>query len=346
MHTHIIPEVLPKFADKFGYGGFIYLDHHKAGKARMLVDGKFFREIKENCWAADVRIEEYAQHQTQVQVVCTIPVMFSYWAKPHDTWALSQFLNDHLAELVKAYPQQYIGLGTIPMQDTFLAIKELERCKEIGLAGVQIGSNVNQLNLNEPQFFHIFEACQDLGMAVLVHPWEMMGKENTERYWLPWLVGMPAETTRAITSLIFGGVLQKLPNLRIAFAHAGGSFFATIGRIEHGYNCRPDLVAIDNPINPREYMGKFWVDSITHDAKMLRYVLEMVGSEKVMLGSDYPFPLGDLEIGKFIEEMNLPQKDLENIMAKSALAWLDLPESQFLVPNEGKTDAQTLKTTN
>lgn len=330
MHTHIIPEKLPKFADKFGYGGFIYLDHHKQGKARMLIDGKFFREIRENCWNPELRVEEYQQFDTQVQVICTIPVMFSYWAKPHDTWDLSQFLNDHIAQIVQDYPQNYIGLGTIPMQDTFLAIKELERCKEIGLAGIQIGSNINQLNLNEPLFFHIFEACQDLGMAVLIHPWDMMGKPDMSKYWLPWLVGMPAETARAICSMIFGGVFERLPDLRVAFAHAGGSFLSTIGRIEHGFNCRPDLVAIDNNHNPRNYMGKFWVDCITHDPKMLNYVLDMVGSEKVTLGSDYPFPLGDLEIGAFINEMDLHQKDVENIFANSTLEWLNIPKEQFI----------------
>ncbi|NJO01910.1 MAG: amidohydrolase, partial [Bacteroidia bacterium] len=255
MHTHIIPPKLPKFADKFGYGGFVYLDHHKADRARMLIDNQFFREIKSNCWDPAQRIDEYAQFQTQVQVISTIPVMFSYWAKPQDTLEVAQFLNDDMATLIQKYPRHYLGLGTLPMQDTDLAIAELDRCKtELGMVGVQIGSNINQLNLNEAQFFPIFEACQHLGMAVLVHPWEMMGKAQTNKYWLPWLVGMPAETARAIASMIFGGVFEKLPTLRVAFAHAGGSFLPTIGRLEHGFQARPDLVAIDNPVSPRQYL--------------------------------------------------------------------------------------------
>ena len=331
LHTHIIPEKLPRFADKFGYGGFVYLDHHKKGRARMLIDDKFFREIKSNCWDAKERIEDYKQFKTQVQVVCTIPVMFSYWAKPQDTLELSKFLNDDIAQLAKDYPKNYIGLGTIPMQDTALAIQELERCKnELGLVGIQIGSNINKLNLNEPQFFPIFEACQDLGMAVLVHPGEMMGREDMNKYWLPWLVGMPAETTRAICSMIFGGIFEKLPNLRVCFAHAGGSFLSTIGRIEHGFNCRPDLVAIDNNVNPREYLSKFWVDCITHDPVMLKYVLEMMGSNRVTLGSDYPFPLGDLEIGAFIETMDISDEDKENIYSNATLEWLNLEKEQFV----------------
>lgn len=330
-HTHILPKKMPNWTDKFGYGDFIYLQHHKKGFAKMMRGNQFFREIKENCWDPKIRIEEYKQFNTEVQVVCTIPVMFSYWAKPHDCLDLSKFLNDHLAKLVKEYPGQYIGLGTLPMHETELAVKELERCKKIGLRGIQIGSNINDENLNEARFFPIFEACEKLSMAILVHPWNMMGEKNIQRYWLPWLVGMPAETARAVCSMIFGGILERLPKLRVNFAHAGGSFLPTIGRIQHGFDCRPDLVAIDNTVPPKNYLGKFWVDSVTHDPLMLEYVIKLVGSEKITLGSDYPFPLGDLEIGKFIEEMNLTQKQKEDIFHNAALDWLGMTKSDLML---------------
>ncbi len=329
MHTHILPKVMPNWTEKFGYGKFIHLEHLEDGTADMMQGGQFFRNIQENCWDENIRITDYENYATKVQVVCTIPVMFSYWAKTADCVSLSQFLNDHIAELVQRYPKNYIGLGTIPMQDTEEAIKELERIKSIGLVGIQIGSNINDENLSEEKFFPIFEACERLGLAIMVHPWQMMGFDSMKKYWLPWLVGMPAETSRAACSLIFGGVLERLPNLRICFSHAGGSFLPTIGRIEHGYNCRPDLVAIDNPINPREYLGKFWVDSITHDLDALKYILKLQGSNRVCLGSDYPFPLGDLEIGKFIEESDLSASDKANIFHNSTLEWLDLDKKAF-----------------
>jgi len=328
-HTHILPEKLPQWTDKFGYGDFIYLNHHKKGAAQMMKGNQFFREIKENCWDPELRIKEYEAFNTKVQVVCTIPVMFSYWAKPHDCLTVSEFLNDHIAEIVTKYPKNYIGLGTVPMQDAELAIQELERCKKIGLKGIQIGSNINDENLNEERFYPIFEACEKLSMAILVHPWNMMGMKQMQRYWLPWLVGMPAETSRAMCSMIFGGIFERLPKLRVNFAHAGGSFMSTIGRIEHGFNCRPDLVAIDNNVNPRNYLGKFWVDCITHDAMMLEYVIKLQGTKKITLGSDYPFPLGDLEIGKFIEEMDISQESKEDIFSTSTLEWLDLDKKMF-----------------
>lgn len=330
MHSHIMPKHLPNWKDKFGYDGFIHLDHHRPGFARMMQGEKFFREIAENCWDGAVRIEEYKKTNTQVQVVCTIPVLFAYFAKPEDGLEVAQYLNDDIANLVRQYPKNYIGLGTLPMQAPELAVRELHRIKEIGLVGVQIGSNINDKNLNEEEFFPIWEACEKLGLAVFVHPWNMMGKPQMEKYWLPWLVGMPAETSRAMCSMIFGGVFEKFPKLRVNFGHAGGSFLATIGRIEHGFNCRPDLVAIDNDHNPRNYLGKFWVDCITHDAVMLEYVLKMQGSSKVTLGSDYPFPLGDLEIGQFILDHDFDNQTVEDIFCNSILDWLDLDKELFI----------------
>jgi aminocarboxymuconate-semialdehyde decarboxylase len=321
---------MPNWTEKFGYGKFIHLESNPDGSANMMQGGNFFRRIVENCWDESLRIKEYEQFNTQVQVVCTIPVMFSYWANPNDCAELSRFLNDHIAELVQQYPKHYIGLGTIPMQDIDESIKELERIKSIGLVGIQIGSNINDKNLNEDEFFPIFEACSRLGLAVMIHPWQMMGFDSMKKYWLPWLVGMPAETSRAACSMIFGGVLERLPKLRVCFSHAGGSFLPTLGRIEHGFNCRPDLVAIDNQVNPREYVGKFWVDSITHDIDALKYILNMQGSKRVCLGSDYPFPLGDLEIGKFIEESDLSNIQIEDIFCNATLEWLDLDINNFL----------------
>lgn len=329
MHTHILPKHLPDWSRTFGYGSFIHLDHHRAGYARMMQGEKFFREIEANCWDEILRIEEYDRYHTQVQVVCTIPVLFSYWAQPTDGLVIAKYLNDHIADVVSKHPKNYIGLGTLPLQDTDLAIAELERCKSIGLAGVQIGSNVNQKNLSDTIFNPIWQAMEELDMSVLVHPWDMMGQEDMKKYWLPWLVGMPAETSRAICSLIFGGVMERHPKIRFNFAHAGGSFLPTIGRIEHGFNCRPDLVAIDNPVNPREYIGKFWVDSATHDEALFRYVLEMQGSRKITLGTDYPFPLGDLEVGKFIEDMSLDKAVIDDIFALSTLEWLNISADKF-----------------
>ena len=330
IHTHIMPKDLPAWKDKFGYGGFITLDHHKSGCAKMMRDdGHFFREIEDNCWSAERRIEECSEHGVNVQVLSTVPVMFAYWAEPEHCLEVSKVLNDGIAEIVTKYPKKFIGLGTVPMQDTNLAIKELERAKEIGLVGIEVGTNVNQNNLGDPEFFEIFAACEELGMAVFVHPWDMIGTKRMQKYWLPWLVGMPAETSRAICSLIFSGVLEKLPNLRVAFAHGGGEFPATIGRIEHGFNVRPDLCAIDNDVNPREYLNKMYFDSLVHSPEMLEYLVNLVGAERVALGTDYPFPLGELEPGRLIESSSYSEEVKANLLHGAALDWLNLRKEKF-----------------
>lgn len=331
IHTHILPKNIPNFREKFGYGGFIHLDHHRPCCARMMMDDKFFREIEDNCWSSEARMKECDTHGVHVQVLSTVPVMFSYWAKPKDCLEVSMFLNDHIAEIVEKYPQRFVGLGTVPMQDPKLAIQELERCKRIGLKGIEIGTHVNDWNLNDPNLFPIFRACQDLDMAIFVHPWDMMGKSKMEKYWLPWLVGMPAETSLAICSMIFGGVLERLPNLRVAFAHGGGSFPATVSRVQHGFDVRPDLCAIDNNVSPKNYLGKFWLDSLVHDETMLKYLIDLVGSDKIALGTDYPFPLGELEPGKLIKGSSLDIQTKENLLHQSALNWLKLDKTQFLL---------------
>lgn len=326
IHTHILPRELPRWAQNFGDSGFIEIEPLPDGCLRMIRDGRTFRDVGANCWDPAVRVRECAEHGVGMQVLSTIPVMFNYAARPEHTVEIARFLNDHIAGIVQDDPAHFQGLGTLPMQAPDLAIAELRRCvNELGLRGVQIGSHVNAWNLSAPELFPVFTEAAALGAAVFVHPWDMMGADRMQKYWLPWLVGMPAEASLAICSLIFGGVLERLPTLRIAIAHGGGSFAGTLGRIEHGHRCRPDLVAVDNPKGPREYLGRFWVDSLVHDPAMLAHIVETFGAHRVALGSDYPFPLGEEVPGTLIAASGFAAPIQEQLLFGSAREWLGLP---------------------
>lgn len=328
IHTHLLPRELPRWSEKFGYGGFIRLEHAPDGcSARMLRDdGRPFRDIQSNCWDPGVRLRECDEHGVGVQVLSTVPVLFSYWAKPEHGHDIARFLNDQLAGVVAGNPARFRGLGTLPLQAPELAVRELERCvRELGLSGVQIGSNVNGRNLDEPALFPVFEAAERLGAAVFVHPWDMMGADTPRmaKYWLPWLVGMPSELAMAICSMIFSGIFEKLPRLRVAFAHGGGAFPGTLGRIDHGFHARPDLCAVDNRVSPRESLRKFYVDSLVHDARTLRELVALFGADRVALGSDYPFPLGEARPGSLIESMQeFSPETREQLLWKTAEKWL------------------------
>jgi len=346
LHTHILPRDWPDLDAKYGYSGFVRLDHYKPCCARMMIGDRVFREITNNVWDPERRIEECDRAGVSTQVLSTVPVMFSYWAKPADALDISRRLNDHIAEVVRNQSKRFAGLGTIPMQDPDLAAAELERCvRELGLRGAQIGTHVDAnphsgridtLNLDNASLQPVWSAAEQLDAAIFVHPWDMLGKERMPKYWLPWLVGMPAETCLAICSMIFGGVLERFPRLRVAFAHGGGAFPFTFGRIEHAFHVRPDLVATDNDTNPRKYLAlidnqgegvpaRFYVDSLVHDADALMMLLKLFGAQRVAFGSDYPFPLGEAHPGELIESMReLSAKEKVQLLSGNAREFLGL----------------------
>ncbi|MGZ4983079.1 MAG: amidohydrolase family protein [Chthoniobacterales bacterium] len=341
LHTHILPREWPDLDVKYGYAGFVRLNHYKPCCARMMIGERVFREITDNVWDPARRVEDCDRAGVSMQVLSTVPVMFSYWAKPKDALDLSRRLNDHIAEVVRAHPARFAGLGTIPMQDPDLAAGELERCvRELGLRGAEIGTHVDAnehcspnecRNLDDASLNVVWKTAEQLDAALFVHPWDMIGKERMPKYWLPWLVGMPAETSLAICSMMFSGVFDRFPKLRVAFAHGGGAFPFTIGRVEHAFHVRPDLVAIDNKTNPRSYLrhgekpARFYVDSLVHDRDALQLLLKCFGAERIALGSDYPFPLGEHEAGKLIESMDeISAREKTQLLSGTAREFLRL----------------------
>lgn len=255
-------------------------------------------------------------------MLSTVPgIGFNYWAKAEDALEVAQFINDDLARTVRESPECFLALGTLPMQSPALAIQELRRCVlDLGMPGVQIGTHVNDWNLDAPELEPFWAAIVELDACVFVHPWDMQNGPRYSRHWFPWLLDMPHETSMAIASMLMGGVYDRWPTLRVCFAHGGGSIVNLLGRIEHGFNARPDLCQTATTTSPRMSLRKIWVDSLVHDEDVLRLLMAKIGSDRIILGSDYPFPLGEVpRPGALIESCTFSSNPKEDARLKQCM---------------------------
>jgi aminocarboxymuconate-semialdehyde decarboxylase len=329
-HAHVLPREWPNLAEKYVDPRFTVSHHTDDDGYPIDQDSDFCREIRLTTWDVPLRIGEYAQHGVQMQLVSTVAVMFSCWAKPNQALKLHQPLSDLTAEICRRQPQQYAGIATVTLQSPTLVIQELEcSIEQLGLQGVHIGSCINAWNLDVVAWSPFIETGANLGAAVPVHSWDMLGRKSMPKYWLPWLVDMPAEQSRAACCLLFDSVLERLPNLRVCLAHDGGSFLYAIGCIEHGSLRRPDLLATETAPNPREHFERLFSDSCAHDAWALRYLIEVAGAEHVMPSTDHPFRLGEQKPGSGIAKPDLPPPRQPQLRHARALPWLGLPASRF-----------------
>lgn len=325
-HTHIYPLDLPNFAEKYGNTKWPVMEQKCSCGADIMVSGKLFREVTDQVWDAEKRIADMEKEGVDMQVISPVPVTFSYWAPVEQAVELAHFQNNYIAELVKQYPTHFIGLGTVPMQDADAAIKELQRCKEIGLAGIEIGTNVNGENLDADYLQPFFKAAEEAEMPLFIHPWETMAQDRTPRHNFLYTIGMPSETALAAASLLWSGVMERCPNLKVCFAHGGGSFPYILPRLDKGWEVWPGLRKTENP--PSYYAKNFYFDSLVYDKENLAFLIERFGHDKVIMGSDYPFLLREINPGKVIDEAdNLSEQVKADILGGNALAFLNLKKS-------------------
>jgi len=301
MHAHFFPRVTREEADRLDPARAPWLQIGPDGEHGHIMAGDSrFRPVYRALWDPALRIEEMDRHAVDIQVVCATPILFGYGYPAPAAAAWAERMNDLALEYCTYRPYRLKALAQVPLQDLDLACREASRARRAGHVGVQIGSHLGPRDLDDADLVAFLTHCANDDIPVLVHPWDMMTDGRMKKWMLPWLVAMPAETQLGILSLILSGAFERIPaSLRLCFAHGGGSFPYLLGRAENAWHCR-DIVREDCPHPPSHYLDRFSVDSAVFDARALRLLVEVMGAERVMLGSDYPFPLGEQEIGALV----------------------------------------------
>ena len=324
IHNHFFPQTWPDLAARFGTPDWPWIKHTESGKAEIMVGDRFFRHIYSACWDPEVRLQEMDRDGVEMQIISATPVLFAYDRPSEHALDCARLFNDAALELCSRGKGRLKSLCQVPLQDIDASCKELSRCMRAGHLGVQIGNHVGDKNLDDPGIVTFLHHCADEGAAVLIHPWDMFGQSRTPKYMMPWTVGMPAETQLGIVALILSGAFDKLPrSLRICFAHGGGSFAFLLGRLENAWEHHP--VAHGNcELRPKQYLDRFYVDSAVFDQRALQFLVETMGAEHVMLGSDYPFPLGEHGIGSLIRGSQLSSVDKALLLGGNAGKYLGL----------------------
>ena len=300
IHSHFYPDNIPDLSARFG-GDWPGFRHTEPGKGMITLGNKDYRPVYEACWNPALRLEEMDRNGIDIQIMCATPLLFAYEKPAHQALECARLLNDTALEICAYNAGRLKALCQVPLQDIDASCKEVSRAMEAGHLGVQIGNHVELRNLDDEELVTFLQHCAAERAAVLVHPWDMMARERMPKYMLQWLVAMPAETQLSILSLILSGAFERLPDtLRICFAHGGGSFAFLLGRVENAWNNR-DIVREDCPYPPSYYTDRFFTDSVVFDEKALDLLVCVMGEDRVMLGSDYPFPLGEQKIGSLIK---------------------------------------------
>ena len=324
IHTHFVPEQFPPLGDRAGGDRWPQMHHVDAHTGQVMIAGRNFRTVTDECWSAEVRLAEMDAVGVSRQAVSVMPELLTYWAEPADARDFSRHLNEGIMSLVARAPDRFSGLGMVPLQDPDLAAKELSQVKALGMVGVEVGSNVGGKSLGEPRFLPFFQEAASLGLAVFIHSFHPVGTDRLVGGGMDNFVGFPLEQAFTVASLISGGVLEQCPNVRIACSHGGGGFAMVLPRLTHGWHITPALRE-RLPLSPLEYARRLYYDTLVYDPHAVRYLLDLIGAEQLVVGSDYPFAIRERPPGKALGEVaDLLAADREAIQTGNALRFLGL----------------------
>ncbi|WP_433503566.1 amidohydrolase family protein [Pseudonocardia halophobica] len=323
VHTHYVPRGWPALP---GTGPRPSLRVDGPATATILLGERPFRAITDSAWNADVRLADMDAHGVDRQVLSPTPVFFSYDQEAGAAAGTAAVFNDLALEIAADAPGRLLPFCQVPLQDTDAACRELDRAVAAGHVGVEIGNHVGDRDLDDAGVVTFLQHAAALDVPVFVHPWDMPESPRTARWMAQWLVGMPAETHLSLLALVLGGVFDRIgPELRICFAHGGGSFPFWIGRMDNAWRERHDVVGT-SALPPSGYLDRFLVDSVVFDERALRLLVDTVGAERVLLGTDYPYPLGEQEPGSLIRGASFLTADQQDLLlGGNAEEFLGLP---------------------
>jgi len=311
VHTHYVPAGWPELP---GVGPRPTLRVDSPRTATIMLGERPFRTVTDTAWNADVRLRDMAEHGVDRQVLSPTPVFFSYDQPGDAAAAISAIFNDLALDIAAQAPGRLIPFCQVPLQDTDAACRELERAVAAGHRGVEIGNHVGDRDLDDAGVVTFLQHAAALDVPVFVHPWDMPSAPRLGRWMAQWLVGMPAETHLSLLAMTLGGVFDRVgPQLRICFAHGGGSFPFWIGRMDNAWRERHDVVG-GSQLPPSGYVDRFSVDSVVFDERALRLLVDTMGAERVLLGTDYPYPLGEQEPGAVIRKAGFLSDDQRALM--------------------------------
>ncbi len=323
VHSHYVPRGWPDLRG-LGAGPWPWLRVESEREAMMMLGDREFRAITDRAWNAETRLADMAACGVGTQVVSPTPVFFAYDRPPGQAAAVARIFNDLALQICGEATDRLLPFCQVPLQDTDAACAELDRCLAAGHRGVEIGNHVGDRDLDDAGIVTFLQHCAASGTPVFVHPWDMASSPRLDRWMAQWLAGMPAETHLSILAMVLGGVFDQLPeSLRICFAHGGGSFAFWLGRVDNAWRMRPDVVR-GSQFAPSGYVGRFLVDSVVFDQRTVRYLVDMMGAENVVMGSDYPYPLGEVPAGASVRDNDLlTPVEKTAILRDNALRFLD-----------------------
>ena len=324
VHNHVVPEQFPRYAGKGRDVPWPSMAEAHACHKHVMISGKVYRTVSDGCWSVPRRIEAMNETGIGRQALSPMPELLSYWLPLDDAKALIRFLNEEIARMISLAPDRFIGLGAVPMQDTDSSLRELDFVvKNLKFSGVEIASHVNGTSIGDPRFEPFFAEAEKLGAAIFVHALRPAGQDRIVGPFIEQAVCFPGDVALAAASMITGGIASRHPKLRIAFSHGGGTMPILVPRLTHAWKTFPKAKEA-LPESPAEVAKRFYYDDLLFEPRAVRFLVESFGASQVMVGTDYPFNMGDTDPLGSLRKAGLDAATVDAITATNARRFLGL----------------------